>query len=272
MPKAHWKIRASPPKVDPETGFVVVTMGDFIVPVTFEATAVRDDVSDWPPITMQIAMDDSRPVVRRLTIGADRIQEDVELRRRSAPAGTDETQSERTARREVGGQRAPKRTRPINASFLREIPLARLAKHAMLGVAWRLGEAASADRVVPHELLDDAGFYALGLEGTELQDEYGVYLFDQPAWDDLWTEHMQALAKEAEHPSAAPRRNRITDELLARVAQAYRHAIQEGRPPKKAVQAAERVSEATAGRYIMRARKEGHLGPTQPGKKGELAR
>ena len=75
----------------------------------------------------------------------------------------------------------------------------------------------------------------------------------------------------ADQSSATARRNRLTEDLLSEVAAVYRQAIAERRPPKKAVQAAWHVSEATAGRYIMRARQRGYLGRTVAGKKGELS-
>jgi transposase len=72
--------------------------------------------------------------------------------------------------------------------------------------------------------------------------------------------------------SKPKRRGQITDDLLQRVSRVYRRAIEEGLPPKRAVQAAEGVSEPTAGRYIQRARERGFLGQTARGKKGEESR
>ena len=158
--------------------------------------------------------------------------------------------------------------RPVTASLLRELPLARLAKHAMLGVAWRLGET-KGEEVVPWELRDDAGFYRIGPD--EVPDDFGLYLIDIPAWDELWTDAMRALASEVDRRrTSVQRRNRITDELLERVAAVYRRAIDDGKPPKQAVALAESVSKATAGRYVMKARERGFLGATSPGKKGEV--
>jgi hypothetical protein len=82
---------------------------------------------------------------------------------------------------------------------------------------------------------------------------------------------MEALAAHTERASMARRRNRITDDLLNEVARVYRQAIVDRRPPKKAIQQAWHVSEATAGRYIMRARERGYLGRTVRGKKGEIS-
>jgi hypothetical protein len=122
------------------------------------------------------------------------------------------------------------------------------------------------EEVGRHLLRDDVGFYRVGPGGRP--DLYGVYVVDSPASRGLWSEYLKILAARSE--PAAKRRSRITDDLLDRVARVYRRAIEERRPPKKAVAAAEQVSEATAGRYIMRARERGHLGRTVRGKKGEI--
>jgi hypothetical protein len=275
MTKARWKIKASFPKVDPDNPHLMVVElgdGDYVVPQLFEATAIRDDVTDWPPITMQIAMDGTRPTVRKLTIGSEPfIEAFIDGAWTRNYAGHTEAEFPYRIRHahedDLGIEAAP--TRQIDASLLRELPLARLAKHAMLGVAWRY-EGPRSENVVPYELRDVSGFYRLGPEETELEDDYGVYIFDEPAWDDHWTPHMETLAKDVERRRAVNRRNRITDELLARVASVYREAIEEDKPPKKAVAAALNVAESTAGRYIGEARKKGHLRPTAPGKKGEL--
>jgi hypothetical protein len=280
MTHARWKIRASPPRIDPAAPhFVVVQVGDFVVPWSFEATAIRDDddASDWPPIRMHIAMDGSRPVVRKLTIGTEPFMETridgVRTKNWTGRASEDTLLDYRLGHeREPGVEPAAVPTRAVNPSLLRELPLARLAKHAMLGVAYRFGDGPVAEKVVHDELRDDAGFYRLGHDETELDDSYGVYIFDEPAWDEHWTEYMQVLAGEAEQQRIATRRNRITDERLAQVAEVYREAIEHDRPPKKSVAAALNVAVSTAGRYIVLARKKGHLGPTEPGKKGELAR
>jgi len=153
-------------------------------------------------------------------------------------------------------------------------------KYAMLGVAVRLGERGAED-VVPWELFDDDGFYEIGPDAFRDPEAYYRDDPDLPTTDDVygpwnepwiepWTDEMQELARQVEGLRAPRRRNRINDELLRRVADAYRKAMAEGRPPKKAVELALYVSKATAGRYIMKARSRGFLGPTSPGRKGEL--
>ena len=248
---ARWIIRAEPPSIDPAVGFVVVPVGEFIVPPRFTATVKRDDVDDFPTLVLEISMEGARPTVTQLAIGTDHSR--------------GESSGVNPASRQREGQSFK---RPVTASLLRELPLARLAKHAMLGVAWRLGETGG-EKVVPWELRDDAGFYRIGPD--EVPDDYGLYLIDIPAWDELWSDAMGALTSEVDRlKSTAPRRNRITDELLERVAAVYRRAIDDGTPPKQAVALAESVSKATAGRYVMKARERGFLGATSPGKKGEV--
>jgi hypothetical protein len=274
MSETRWWIRSSWPKVDPkeiDRPVLTVEVGDFILPWGFEALVIRANtrgefVGDWPPIRMQIVMEGARPVIRELTIGEPPEPPRViteEDRERLSPEELERLlETNREKRPWAGGA--------ITATLLRELPLARLAKYAMLGVAHRRGQGPAFEPVVPGDLRDDAGFYRIGPGETELSDDYGVYIVDMPAWEELWSEHMEALAAHVDRASTARRRNRISDELLARVAQVYRQAIAERRPPKKAVQATWHVSEATAGRYIMHARAQGYLGKTRRGKKGEI--
>lgn len=70
--------------------------------------------------------------------------------------------------------------------------------------------------------------------------------------------------------AAAPRRRRIiTAELLAEVAEVYRSAMKDGRPPTAAVQEHFTVSHSTAARWVREARQQGQLGPAQGPKPGE---
>lgn len=281
MSETRWWISASWPRlVDPEEFDrieLTVKVGDFIVPKQFEATVIREDVRDdgtpdessprWPPIRMQLQVENGRPVIWELTIG-ERPEPPVfftpEDRTRLSPEELHDLFHPSGDRR-----LPPRRHVAITASLLRELPLARLAKYAMLGVAYRFGDGPAAEEVVPNDLRDDAGFYRVG--PNEVPEEYGVYIIDTPAWQELWSDQMEALATQVDHASMQKRRNRITDDLLTGVAEVYRQAIAERRPPKKAVQTNWHVSEATAGRYIMHARERGHLGKTVRGKKGEIS-
>lgn len=65
--------------------------------------------------------------------------------------------------------------------------------------------------------------------------------------------------------SQGGRRRRLNDDQYRRVADAYRHAVEQGNYPKQAVAAEMHVSESTAGRYVMEARRRGFLGRA-PGK------
>jgi hypothetical protein len=62
-----------------------------------------------------------------------------------------------------------------------------------------------------------------------------------------------------------PRRLKITDDMLAEIARVYRDHLDEG--PWQAIQDRYGVSESTAGRYVLLARKAGHLPATTAGKK-----
>jgi hypothetical protein len=112
---------------------------------------------------------------------------------------------------------------------------------------------------------DGSGFLNLG-SGAE---GFMFTVLDGPAARGTASDTLEDLSRARDRASGRQRRKAVTDELLDRVAHVYRQAIEAGRPPKKAVQAAEGVSEATAGRYIQRARERGYLGKTTWGKKGE---
>lgn len=72
--------------------------------------------------------------------------------------------------------------------------------------------------------------------------------------------------------SKGGRRRRLTDDQFRAVAAAYRRAVDHGNYPKQAVAAEMHVSESTAGRYIMEARRRGFLGKAPgKGKAGEEA-
>ena len=63
-----------------------------------------------------------------------------------------------------------------------------------------------------------------------------------------------------------PRRRKITDDMLGEIARVYRdHLDDEG--PWQAIQDRFDVSESTAGRYVLLARKAGYLPATTAGKK-----
>jgi hypothetical protein len=83
-------------------------------------------------------------------------------------------------------------------------------------------------------------------------------------------EHMPGMvddrsARRAYQTGQTRSRRKVTDELLQQVAALYRDTIDSG--PWRAIAEADGVSETTAGRYILLARKAGHLPPTDPGKK-----
>ena len=66
-----------------------------------------------------------------------------------------------------------------------------------------------------------------------------------------------------------PRRRKITDDMLGEIARVYRDHL-DGRGdegPWQAIQDRFDVSESTAGRYVLLARKAGHLPATTAGKK-----
>ncbi len=65
------------------------------------------------------------------------------------------------------------------------------------------------------------------------------------------------------------RRQAMTNDLLQGVADVYREAVADGKPPRRAVMDHYHCGEATAKRWIGKARAGGFLGETTPGRKGE---
>jgi hypothetical protein len=65
--------------------------------------------------------------------------------------------------------------------------------------------------------------------------------------------------------SRRPRRRKVTDDMLGEVARVYRDHFDEG--PWQAIKDRFSVSESTAGRYVLLARKAGYLPDTTAGKK-----
>ena len=74
-----------------------------------------------------------------------------------------------------------------------------------------------------------------------------------------------ATARKAYNAAQKRSRTKITDKLLREVAQLYRDNVEEG--PWQAITERYGVSESTAGRYVLLARKAGYLPPTKSGKK-----
>ena len=90
-------------------------------------------------------------------------------------------------------------------------------------------------------------------------------VFDEPVDDaDLTTTMIDAF-----NVPITQRRKRMTDSHLAKVAEVYRVAWQDGSPPTKAVAAKFSVSHSTAARWVGAARKAGHLGPADSSRGGE---
>ena len=264
MPPHHWMIRSQPrldatAKTIPPEVVPWVLVGDLFLPCFFEATALREDEDDYPfrlqspRLSLELKMKGPQPLITEL-----RITPLYPLDQESEP--------EELA---------------ISSALLRELPLARLAKYAMLGVAVRvIDDYQLGDWVVPPEAKDDEGYwYIEGLDSFTTSNEEvmkrGHFLRDDspPQFKALpWQQDIEQLSA-ALHQAASSRetaRNRITGELLEEVAQVYRKAIDDGIPPKKAVGEVWHASTSTAGRWISEARKRGILGPTTPGKKGEL--
>jgi hypothetical protein len=62
-----------------------------------------------------------------------------------------------------------------------------------------------------------------------------------------------------------PRRRKVTDDMLGEIARVYRDHFDEG--PWRAIQDRFSISESTAGRYVLLARRAGYLPATTAGKK-----
>jgi len=155
--------------------------------------------------------------------------------------------------------------RGLTAKALRDLPLARLANYAAIGVLAAYGAGPLRDELWPRLAADGSGF--------ELRPDEPLAMLDFSVDDETAQATARVLIEELarRHSGAPPRtpRNVVSDELLERVAHVYGEALSAGRPPKKAVRVAEGVSEATAGRYVKRARERGFLAPTVRGKKAD---
>jgi transposase len=75
----------------------------------------------------------------------------------------------------------------------------------------------------------------------------------------------QGTARRAYRDGQKRARRKVNDELLTEVAALYRDTINDG--PWRAIAERFGVSETTAGRYVMLARKAGLLPKTAPGRK-----
>jgi hypothetical protein len=154
----------------------------------------------------------------------------------------------------------------LTAETLRSLPLARLAKYATVA-----GFATFGTGPLRHDLWSRlagarSGFSGLGGDPDFVPPLITFSVADGQAAQKTVADSLSELVKQASHRG---RRNVVSDELLQRVADVYRQAMEARRPPKTAVQQAESISAATAGRYIRRARDRGYLGKTTRGKKGE---
>jgi hypothetical protein len=153
----------------------------------------------------------------------------------------------------------------LTTELMREFPLARLAKYATVGAAFAFGEGPLVDELTGRLRRDGSGFL-IGARPSAGAQTHTFTVTDSPAAREVWPWLLRARLA----AGSGARRTRISNELLERIARVYRQAVAERRPPKRAVEAAEGVSEATAGRYVMRARQRGYLGKTLPGKQGEI--
>lgn len=272
MPPYHWMISSRPrpaprgrvPLARVKGVFQEVDLwtlvGDLFVPHYFTATAIREDEGDYPfrlqspTLLLELKMKGSQPLITEF-----RITPLYPLDQESEP--------EELA---------------ISSALLRELPLGRLARHAMLGVAIRVtSEGELGDWAVPPQAKDEDGYWyidALDSFTTPSNEETrreGLLLREDspPQFKSLpWQQDLEQLSA-ALHQAINARdtaRNRISDEHLQDVARVYREAIDDLIPPKKAVSSAFHVSISTAGRWVGKARERGLLGPTLPGKKGEL--
>lgn len=113
---------------------------------------------------------------------------------------------------------------------------------------------------------------------TSQASNIGPISLDDPAWQSAlagWRGQLEGegfgASVESMSRRRAPRRNRVTAEHLAEVAEVYRVADKEGRAPTMAVAEHFGTSHRTATRWVKAARDLGKLGPTVPGKGGELA-
>ena len=89
------------------------------------------------------------------------------------------------------------------------------------------------------------------------------------AWAPIREEDVDAFYAAYRKTERKSRRDRITDERLAEVANIYRAAVNTGAAPVEQVRKTLDISRSHAGRLVMRARRAGYLGATRPGKAGE---
>jgi hypothetical protein len=157
----------------------------------------------------------------------------------------------------------------VTAELLRSLPLSRLAKYATLGTLAMFGKDPLRGELWSRLSPDRSGFYGFPTDPQPPPPILTLRVDDGAAAQKTLTDSWSELVKHHDQASDRRRRNVVSDELLQRVADVYRQAMEARRPPKKAVQQAESVSAATAGRYITRARARGYLGQTARGKKGE---
>lgn len=111
--------------------------------------------------------------------------------------------------------------------------------------------------------------YAFMRQVFDVTTNEAVLIHYGPPLENAWDTAMAQTLREALHTPITSRRKRLTDSHLAKVAEAYRVAWQDGSPPTKAVAQTFTVSHSTAARWVGAARKAGHLGPTDSSRGGE---
>lgn len=79
-------------------------------------------------------------------------------------------------------------------------------------------------------------------------------------------DELEAVVKGARKPRSG---NLITEAQLDQVATIYRRALLDGKPPTAEVAARMNIARSTAGRWVMKARERGLLGPAKRGSAGE---
>jgi hypothetical protein len=104
-------------------------------------------------------------------------------------------------------------------------------------------------------------------------EEWAEELVGQQVWRETRPGHLEVLTPPEGRDllRARRRRRKIDQEHHAETAAVYRDAVSTGyAAPTKAVAEHFHVSRAQAARYVALAREAGALGPTTPGKKGEV--
>lgn len=76
----------------------------------------------------------------------------------------------------------------------------------------------------------------------------------------------ERYTKEARRPRQG---SPVTDERLEAVADFYRKAMEEGKPPTREIADSMHVARSTAARWVSKARERGFLGPARRGRAGE---